>query len=432
MAKVTEGKHLPLKKKVKEAVLVPMTKLAWKKIKSGIDEQKPYSKEIDSLVIISPHAADPMASKGDEAMLVGVVKKLKALNPKLEITVAVAEEYKNDKISPLGVKIKPFWSYPFDLKSVFKECLKYDACFCIGADVMDGHYTSIKSLRTWMLADLIARTGRPTTIGGFSWNQSPTKPVVDFVKDSLTPKLNVFLRDDVSHSRFVSISNHPAKVVADNAFLLQPSAEKGIEEVLNWVTKQRNDGRDIVAFNVHPMLVPDRNPQAISELVNACVNSAKKLIEDQGASILLIPHDYRDGVGDLEMLAQVEAGISNKEYVFNFTDMASAAQLKELAKSVDLVITARMHLSIGALGTGTPILCITYQGKFQGLMNHFSLSHDVLITPDEARDVAKFEEFCLAGFAQKAELRAQVEKELPTVKEKSLLNLRAMLPAVDM
>ena len=42
-----------------------------------------------------------------------------------------------------------------------------------------------------------------------------------------------------------------------------------------------------------------------------------------------------------------------------------------------------MHLAIASLGMGVPVGCITYQGKFQGLIEGFFDLYDVCIKPED-------------------------------------------------
>jgi len=85
-----------------------------------------------------------------------------------------------------------------------------------------------------------------------------------------------------------------------------------------------------------------------------------------------------------------------------------------------------MHLSIAALGAGTPILGVTYQGKFEGLIKHFSLPDGVLSSPKDLLLPEKFTAFINFGLDNSQLLGAKVADKLSDVKEKSISNLKSL------
>jgi polysaccharide pyruvyl transferase WcaK-like protein len=91
----------------------------------------------------------------------------------------------------------------------------------------------------------------------------------------------------------------------------------------------------------------------------------------------------------------------------------AADQVKRLAGKVDFVITGRMHVAIAALGMGTPAICLTFQGKFAGLLEYFSLEK-YLIDPGSF-EAGMLRRTCIDMLANLEELSARVKASLPKV-----------------
>jgi colanic acid/amylovoran biosynthesis protein len=87
---------------------------------------------------------------------------------------------------------------------------------------------------------------------------------------------------------------------------------------------------------------------------------------------IFIPHDYRpNGIGEgpiLEYLySMLPKAIQGQTYLLS--EMYSASEIKWISGELDFVVSSRMHLAIAAIGQGTPVFCLEYQGKFRGLFD---------------------------------------------------------------
>src|SRR5690606_38460727 len=103
---------------------------------------------------------------------------------------------------------------------------------------------------------------------------------------------------------------------------------------------------------------------------------------------------------------------------------ASAAEVKTLCRELDFILTARMHLAIAALGSGTPAAAFDYHEKFTGLFRWFELPHlvqpgDAALLPTEIADLIK------ELSRSHTSLRAHIERILPQVKDRARLNFPA-------
>jgi polysaccharide pyruvyl transferase WcaK-like protein len=95
--------------------------------------------------------------------------------------------------------------------------------------------------------------------------------------------------------------------------------------------------------------------------------------------------------------------------------------MKYVAGEMDAVLTGRMHLAIAALGCGVPVACITYQGKFEGLFEHFDLP-PLMLDPVRVSETS-LTNLLLDLIERRLELRDHVHDRLDRVISLSQANL---------
>lgn len=393
----------------------------------------PLPSPIPSLRKVVMIPADPWSltgSKGDEAMMQGVATFLRSAHPELDIKVVVATEEGRSAAVGMGFGALLAWS-----KSSFEPIVRAirecgaDLVVVIGADVIDGYYSPKFSLQLIGVADACARLGIRSVLLGFSFNEQPNKLVVEMFSGA-SSRLAINVRDARSHKRFCQLTGASGRLVADAAFMLNaddvcPTAI----DVRTWVAQQRTNGRTILGFNLHPLLVKGRGERTREALEKAAISALERLLENHSVSIALLSHDYRQDVGDDPCLEAVFNALQQR-----FSDrllypraQLSAAQIKAVAGLMDGVVTGRMHLAIAALGMGVPTAALTYQGKFQGLFDHFELPEDLLLPPGKALDPDQLYALLSSFLERIPVLRLKVAERLPVVKKRSQLNVADLL-----
>ena len=85
-------------------------------------------------------------------------------------------------------------------------------------------------------------------------------------------------------------------------------------------------------------------------------------------------------VSDVPVLRMIHQGLGS-EQAFLVEEVLNADEIKHVISRCDGLIAGRMHISIGALGMGVPVLGLAYQGKFQGLWQHFNLQESLCLAP---------------------------------------------------
>ena len=416
-----------LRASVRNMLRLPMLLHEWQN--QPLAESSPNS-VLSSVLIATPDPRFLINSKGDEAMITGVTENILAKYPDCKVSILSDLTELPVSLVNLGVTLEPRWSTPWSLTYLTQVISRYDSLVIVGADIMDGHYSPISAARLWVIGDIAARLGKRAMVLGFSFNSQPSNWLKPFIK-RLSPALRIYSRDAVSQQRFNNFCNAPrADLVADSAFLLKPRPNSTVvERIDQWCRKQRSQDKIICGFNIHPMLIKNASMEQINHLVVSSAEAISQVLAKRPVSFVLISHDYRGPkVGDCEMLSSIAEKLNrlNADRILTFQEHLHAAELKALAGLMDLVITGRMHLSIAALGQGTPVAAITYQGKFHGLFQHFGLNEQLLISPDEILNDSAFADWMINALDQHQALATQVRNRLPQVRllaEKNLAPL---------
>jgi polysaccharide pyruvyl transferase WcaK-like protein len=286
----------------------------------------------------------------------------------------------------------------------------------IGADVMDGFYWPPTVLRALDMCEQARALGLHVTILGFSFNARPSSYCIRAFR-MLNPAIRLLSRDPVSLERFERLTGRRAVLVADTAFCLRPRMTRVVESVGQWARGQSAEGRTVVGFNMHALLLDEEGACSERTLVQVAARAISRLVDDMSVSAILIPHDFRGPRNDQALLAKCADLIParSRDFVLLPDCEFMADELKALTGSCDLVMTGRMHLAIAALGMGVPIAVVSYQDKFEGLLEHFGLDRSALISPRQLGDFESVWNWMEAALHSRIELAAQVRAKLPGV-----------------
>ena len=307
-----------------------------------------------------------------------------------------------------------------------KELFTSSGFFIIGADMLDGHYSVTDSLRKIHLLHLAARLGISSRAFGFSFNESPDETVVAALR-ALPETVGLLARDPVSHRRLESTLNRPIRLVADLAFLLQPDPSgESAEKTLNWIKQQRAQRARIIGINANGLLARGNfdDPLPIAVGLARTIHDLHQANSD--LSFVLIPHDFRGSFNDdvLNRITYEIAGFDNQSLrakLFLMPSPCFASEVKAVSAELDFAITGRMHFAIACLGQGTPVICIGYQGKMEGLFEHFDLPN-MVISPIDALVKNELGNMAKAKLSNVEKLRAQINKQLANVNSLAKLN----------
>ena len=378
-------------------------------------------------VLLFPPATP--GSLGDDAMLLATVSYLRALDVH-DIGLVSYDRSKPWSISASVDTVMDVREYMDDgaispLVQLGEFAATYTHAFAVGADVLDGYYSEDRTLRRIWFARLCAATGLKTTILGFSLNQSPTERAVKALRElPLSVQLNA--RDPISRQRLEARLRRPVRGVADIAFLL-PAAQSltsCAEDAMRVIEKNRACGRTIMGMNVNSLVTARPNSEfeaSIATATSTLLNSNPDLF------VLFVPHDRRAATND-ELLAERVSALLPDEHRSRchvVRGSVPAPDIKALAAHLDVAVSCRMHFAIACLGTGLPVGCLDYQGKFEGLFQHFGLENSVLDVQEDI-DSKRISMFMQQLLEERHTRRRQVEERLPDVMRLAKSNFDAV------
>lgn len=373
--------------------------------------------------IIAGDTSDPSGSLGDMAMFSALMQSLRARNPNATFTV-IGERSHTIVVPGIGeTPVVPAWAGTTGTIAFDKLIRQHHALFVMGADILDGKYGASLVQRIVAYCNHSVLLGIPATMLGFSFNRNPRDPAVHALS-RLHPKVTVNIRDQPSLDRFTRIVGIPARLCADIAFLMPPTATAPKAAPENWIAAMRLEGRTPVGINLNAhALAPAIAQAGMDVLIDHIADQLKRAGEQHVLAFMLLPHDLKLQSGDVAMLQTLENKLQLKGFAHvRYTSIDRPDKIKRVVGLLDLVVTGRMHLVIASLGSGTPTLSITYQDKFEGLYQHFGLSLKHTISPMQCLN-HEFLTRLNNAYTQRHTMSAQIRARLPQVKELASRNL---------
>lgn len=377
---------------------------------------------VTRFTVIPADMGNPSGSMGDMAMLAGLLQSLRKHSADATFTLI---GMRNHSITVPGIGEVPVvaaWSGKAGSIAFDRLIRQQHALFVMGADILDGKYGAALVQRIVGYCNHSVRLGIPATILGFSFNRHPRRPAVQALA-RLHSGVRVNVRDQASLNRFRRMVGIPASLCADSAFLMPPASAPD-PEAEAWIAAMRAAGRSPVGVNLNAhALEPALAKIGTDALIDHIANQLKLAGEANQLAFMLIPHDLKPQSADVAMLQALERQLQLKGFPHaRYSPFSRPDIIKRVVGMLDFVITGRMHLAIAALGSGTPILAITYQDKFEGLYQHFGLPLEHTLSPlqclgDEI--LSRINNLC----ENRRDLRARIRASLPQVEELSSRNL---------
>lgn len=361
-------------------------------------------------------------SLGDMAMLTGLIGGVRARHPDAVFTVIGQRDQRIAVPGSGDLAVTGAWLGTSGTRAFDHLIRSQHGLYVMGADVLDGKYGAALVARIAAYCNHAVRLGVPVTTLGFSFNSRPRRPAVAALT-SLHPEVLVNLRDAQSLARFEQHVARTATLCADCAFLMPPANRDDLDETEAWIARARADGRTLVGVNLSTHALASGKATDSDRIVANLAAQLQNLARQRPLACLLIPHDIKPRSGDITLLRALERLLADSDKLpVRYAETPRPDRIKRWVGQLDLVLTGRMHLAIAALGSGTPIVSITYQDKFEGLYQHFDLPiADTLQAADCLNDTLgkKLE----SALARHAETRAQITARLPAVRELAARNL---------
>lgn len=258
-----------------------------------------------------------------------------------------------------------------------------DAVVALGADSACGAYGRDALLPLLYVGEAAWRGLRAGVVSlGFDLSPDPI-----FVRafSALPPSVSLVFRDRDSLDRARSRLSRPVTLGADLAFAWRGPEQAIPSGLRHWLSRERAAGRLLILLNIHSLLAgvspfADHESPDLAVLIDDVVRILAELVAEDAASVVLVPHDRRGPLSDEALSARLRSRLPD----WAMDHVADAGRItvsdsRWLAGQVDLAVSGRMHLAISCLVSGTPVVCLTYQDKFAGLVRGTGLDR-LLVT----------------------------------------------------
>lgn len=218
----------------------------------------------------------------------------------------------------------------------------------------------------------------------------------------------VFARDNISKEYVKSISNVDSIITCDLAFRLPYNhIDSKIKRNLKYTKK--------IGFNVSGLLISNafettKKSFTLKTNYDIFVENVLKYLLQSNYEIHLIGHVGADYLINKQLKAKYQQLILAPE----FNDPMNA---KSYISNMDLFIGSRMHATIGALTSNTPVIPVAYSRKFKGLFDSVNLKTVVdmqeLTTEQSVEEVIKLiENFNYTKEQSKESYRMAINKNI--------------------
>ena len=196
-----------------------------------------------------------------------------------------------------------------------------------------------------------------------------TKPFARFVLNRVAM---ISVREELTLNdlRELGIRNPPVHLTADLAFILTLVPATRVDEILVHEGIFKGDG-PLVGLTPSRLLGHRFNPQDPRQFEDLMANVANYLIEQKGATVVLLSHVMGPGVDrdDRIVAGRIFDQIRNQAKVRVVKGDYRPEELKGLIGRYDMCLGLRMHANIAALSMCVPTLAIAYSRKTYGIMD---------------------------------------------------------------
>ena len=401
-------------------------------------------------------------NKGDAAMLISATKTLRQFMPGSNVTVLSGlpeQDSENCSAHPIRVvghkrEVRKVLSRLFLLIiwNIFKSLLGLDLHRLINEESLQEYVNSdvIVDLRGDGFSDDYGNVSTFVSCYEILLCKFLNKPIVIYAqsigpfKTKLTKSLSKFclnrvdlliVRDEITKNYLqeIGIAN-TIHFTADSAFLLEPSPYEKIQEIL---LKENIDTNDYPIIGISAsQLIYDRElkktkPNSENSYIILMVKIVDYLVERLNAQIVFVPHVTRNDrpVDDRFVARKIYEIAKNKDKIRLINNEYSPEELKGIIGLCDLFIGARMHANIAATSMCVPTLAIAYSHKSYGIMRMLEMEKHVLdfreMTFDEM--VSRIDDLWI----NKEGIKRELEKKIPMVKEKAMLNGKLVKELLD-
>ncbi|WP_062059822.1 polysaccharide pyruvyl transferase family protein [Cellvibrio sp. OA-2007] len=314
---------------------------------------------------------------GDEAILAALIDGIKTELPKAHISVCSA----NPEDTKIEHRINAFPYFGIDLKSIIKGVLGKNRKSYLNAiisffrsDVIviggGGLFFDNPETNRWFfgyirLIHRAKRFGKKVALVGISVGPLHHKSSEEAIKQTFALVDLISVRDNTSRDTLIRCGVAPDKihVIPDLVFTLNSASDERIAEILAHESFPTQGSRNIA---LTPCCYNIKQSGWIEQYVAFCERATTEL----DCNLWLIPMQRNNNHDDLSAIESIYSKLSpdTKSRTHKLFGRYSAKEIQGIISKADFVLAERLHGSIMAINTNTPVMSIAYMPKVNGVL----------------------------------------------------------------
>jgi polysaccharide pyruvyl transferase WcaK-like protein len=213
-----------------------------------------------------------------------------------------------------------------------------------------------------------------------------------------------------------------------------PTTDQGIDldgRLAQWIDQR---SRRLVGLNVSGLLynAPQHNAQRYglkADYPAVMRRLAERLLEKPDVNLLLVPHVVGEGgdrsESDIAACRSLSETLGEPRRVAVAPAPASASRAKWLISRCDWFCGTRMHATIAALSTATPVAAIAYSPKTRGVFDTFAVGPEV--ADPRQLSTQTVVDALVASYERRAQTGATLQRTAPRLREQADQQMRQIL-----
>ena len=261
-----------------------------------------------------------------------------------------------------------------------------------------------------------------------------SNPVLDSIAKFIFNRTRLILvREEISKKWLddKDIHNPQIYVTADPAFLLDPVPQSRVFEILS------NEGineiqKPVIGVNPSGLIsrFREEGQKAEKDIASILAKVIDNLVENLGATIIMIPHVYTPNVDDRIAINNIFHKVKNKSKVKTIKNEYTPQELKGIIGQCDLFIGARMHATIASTSMLVPTVGIAYSHKMHGIIGEM-LGQERYVLDIKELDYESLISTINDAWENKEKIKKELEIKIPMIKEKAMLNGKLVKELLD-
>jgi polysaccharide pyruvyl transferase CsaB len=313
---------------------------------------------------------------GDEAILAGILQKLRSASPDASIKVSARDEEYVRQMH--GVE-----TFPLDqMRSFLAVASESDIILVGGGGLLFD--TPFQVLPFWLGRIVAARSvGIPSVLYSVGVGPIEKRRSRRYLKLGLRYVDTITVRDEFSAELLRKCGiKREVSILPDPALLLEPAAESRAEEIL------REEGvpedRRKIGISLRFWQAFNKSEQA--RFAASVREALERLAAESDVSFVMVPFQLPPALGDIDLMKEIAVGSACKDDIHIIKGSYAPAEAKALLGKMDLVLGMRLHSLIFSLTMGVPSVALSYTHKVTSLMRLFDAANHSLpvenVTPE--------------------------------------------------